>query len=304
MPPEDASQTPPAMDAYAQVGLKLFGFLIAHTEEQDLNMLGTQLRKARISLEAREYLASAILTAVISGAMMFLFFHLLTYHPVNMFDAYSILLRNFIIASAISALNLGIFYIYPYYGSGIREADINANLIFGINHILAIMKAGGSFEDAMRKIAGHDEFGEFRCEAENFLRKMNIPNMTLQIALRKTADECPSEELQSILDRLAMALSTGAQAQAFLEGEFNTTFEAFKAQEEGKIANIQTLTHTYLVLLIVLPSIVLLALAGLTLSPDLSFMINQYKIFTLSPIVLFAIDILYIAYLELKEPEI
>lgn len=298
-----STEAPPAMDAFAQISMKLFGFIVSRTEEQELNLLGTQLRKARVSLPAKEYLASAILTAVMSGAFMFLFFQLLTYHPANMLEAYSIILRNFILAALIIVLNLGIFYIYPYYASDIREADINTNLMFGVNHMIAVMKAGGSLEDAFRTLSGHEEFGELRREAENFMKKMEIPNMTLPIALRKTADECPSEALQNLLDHLSMAISTGTQAQSYLEEEFNSILEQYKKQEEDKIANIQTLTHTYLVLLIAIPSIVMLAMAGLTLSPELSFIINSYQLFILSPILLFAIDILYLAYLEIKEPE-
>jgi len=297
------SQAPPTMDAYAQIAMKLFGSLVSRTEEQELTLLGNQLRKARVSLEAKEYLASAILTAVMSGALMFLFFHMLTFHPANALEAYSTILRNFILAAVISALNLGIFYIYPYFASDIREADINANLMFGVNHMLAIMKAGGSLEDAFRTLSGHGEFGEMRREAENFMKKMKIPNMTLPIALRKTADECPSEAMQNLLDHLSMSITTGTQAQSFLEEEFNGILEQYKKQEEDKIANIQTLTHTYLVLLIAIPSIVMLAMAGLTLSPELSFMINSYQLFAVSPLILFAIDILYLSYLELKEPE-
>jgi len=303
MASEPASAEEPPMDAFAQIAMKLFGFIVSKTEEQELTLLGNQLRKARVSFPAKEYLASALLISIMSGAFMFLFFHLLTYHPANMLEAYSTVLRNFIIAAVISVLNLGIFYIYPYYASDIREADINANLMFGVNHMLAVLKAGGSLEDSIRTLSTHQEFGEMRREGENFMKKMRIPNMTLPIALRKTADECPSEALQSLLDHLSMAITTGTEAQSYLEGEFNSILEQYKKQEAAKIGNIQTLTHTYLVLLIAIPSIVMLAMAGLTLSPALSFIISRYQLFIFSPLILFAIDIIYLAYLELKEPD-
>lgn len=292
------------LDIYAKISLKLLGPIIAYTSQQELNLFEAQLRKARIELGAKKYLSSAIFSAILFCILVFFLLHTFTFHPASIFEAYSMLLRNFIISSVFSILLLGVSYLYPYSVSDIREANIDSNLVFSMNYIVAMLKAGASLEEALIKMSDAREFGEFRHEARKFAMHVQKGDMPPAAAIRTVSDECPSNKLQNILYTLSIGLSEGESPKKFLEGEMETYLQDHKQQEEEKIDRIHTLTHTYLILLIIIPSLLMLALVLLTMDPLLSSFVNQYQLFTISPIFLLSIDILYLSYLELKEPEV
>jgi len=304
MDPESQDKISLFFQAYIRMALKLLRPIVSRTSVQELNLLKIELRKARIGIGVYEYVASAILSALLSGVLFFLFFHAIAFHPLDMLEAYSILLRNFIFSSLVSIFLLAVSYMYPYYVSDVREADINSKLIFSLNYIVGMLRAGASFEETMAGISKLKEFGEFSYEAEKFSRYIEEPGVTTSGAIRKVSDECPSDKLQNLFYNLSMTLFEGLQAKPFLEEQLKTCLEDYKRQEQEKTTRIQTLTHTYLVLLILIPSMLMLVLVALTMDPMLSSIVNQYQFFSISPVFLLLMDILYLSYLEFKEPEI
>ncbi len=125
------------------------------------------------------------------------------------------------------------FIFYKPYNDGLRRIqEIEENLPDALKQIATTLKAGGTFEMAVREVVSAD-YGYLSAEFRRVLNDLESGN-TIDVALQRMADRVPSGLLNRIVTIIVDAFHAGGGMAAVLEDVADDARETWKLIEERK----------------------------------------------------------------------
>jgi len=128
---------------------------------------------------------------------------------------------------------LATFIFYKPYNDGLRRIqEIEENLPDALKQISTTLKAGGTFEMAVREVVSAD-YGYLSKEFRRVLNDLESGN-TIDVALQRMADRVPSDLLKRVVTIIVDAFHAGGGMAAVLEDVADDARETWKLMEERK----------------------------------------------------------------------
>jgi hypothetical protein len=279
------------------------------------NNLNRELRKANMSYLAYSYISVCFFTSLlVFFASFFIYIILLFFdvnatlyffHPVKSAGEISIrLLKFFWILLAFPMLTFFFIMIYPSAEKKALEKKINYELPFVTIHMAAI--AGSRIEptNIFKIIVAGREYPFTKQELKKVINKVNVYGLDLVSALRETAVATPSSKLAELFGGLATTITSGGDLELFLSKRAETLIFDYKTESEKATRTAETFMDIYISVVIAAPMILTLLLVMMSISPALGIGLSTQATTFLILLAIAVINIIFLAFLHLKQTPI
>lgn len=189
----------------------------------------------KMEIPVRRYLLTVLLPAVV--------FFLITIAVVLLVELPALiavpipLLGGLILLSAV---------IYPKLLLEQRRTELENRLHLLITHMTVLSTTNIDRMEVFRKLAAEDEYGALADEISRVVELVDTWNQSLDDALRRRAQEVPSEPLSDFFDRLAYTLGAGQDLSDFLLSEQSVVIQNYVTIYEGALENLEVMKDLYL----------------------------------------------------------
>ena len=245
--------------AYTSLGRYLEPFLPRFED------LGKNLRKAGMEVSLRMYLATGLLTSIISFFVGF----------VGVFLAYffvkekQLLGTDWILIIVISILivfaSLLGFYIYPSYVMGNRKRALESSLPTASSFLAAMASAGVAPDKSFMALANENIRLEVAKEAEKITRNIEILGYDMLSALELAAENSPSKVYAAFLEGLVSVATSGGDLTSYLTNETKSLMRDKVREEKEFIEGLGVVAELFLVIGVVTPIFFVIMLAVLAI---------------------------------------
>lgn len=251
-----------AADANSVAGASnaLFGGLVDRYEDA-FRDLDEDLEKANISTLFRTYVAQmvgATLFAALAGFGVALSVILVLQPSLP-----TALITLLTVPVILGVIVFSALYIRPSWKARHRAADIEINLPFALNHMSAISGSGVPPSDMFKLLINFDEYGEISAEAEKIVTKVHAFGKDVTTAIKETAEETPSEDLEEIFYGIVSTIETGGSLEQYLEESASRTLFDYRIERQKQIDRLTTFASFYTALLVAAPLFLITILAVL-----------------------------------------
>lgn len=244
--------------SFAGAANALFGGVV-DTYEEAFQDLKQDLNQANVGLLFRTYVSemlAATVLAFMSGFGAAFVIVLMTDLPLTF-----TLPMFFALPTLFGAATFGGMYLYPSWKARKRAADIKSNLPFALNHMSAVAGSGVPPADMFGLLVNFEEYGEISAEAEKIVTKVHAFGEDVTTAIRDTAKETPSEDLEEIFYGIVSTIETGGSLEQYLEESASRTLFDYRIEREKQIDRLTTFASFYTALLVAAPLFLVVILA-------------------------------------------
>ncbi len=299
---------------YAKYSNKFFsGFSNRLTKKGYLINLSGELRKANLPFLSHTYISMSFLSGFIAFfaslllLLVLLFFNISVDYPFLLSAGESIglrFLKYFWLVIVIPVLTFFILIFYPSLEKKSIAKKINQELPFVVIHMAAI--AGSKVEptNIFKIIVTGREYPHTKKEFKKILNQVNIYGYDLVSALRNSARITSSNRLSELFSGLATTITSGGDLDEFLAKRADTLIFNYKMERDKSTRVAETFMDIYISVVIAAPMIMTLLLVMMSVTPALSFGISLQATNLLMLLGIALINIIFIAFLHLKQPAI
>lgn len=136
--------------------------------------------------------------------------------------------------------------IYPKLLLEQRRTELENRLHLLITHMTVLSTTNINRMEVFRKLSTEDEYGALADEISRVVELVDTWNQSLDDALRRRAQEVPSEPLSDFFDRLAYTLGAGQDLSDFLLSEQSVVIQNYVTIYEGALENLEVMKDLYL----------------------------------------------------------
>ena len=227
--------------------------------------LGKNLRKAGLEVSLRMYLATAILTSIISFFVgfvgVFLTFFFVKGKQLIGSDWVLIIIITILV---MFACMLG-FYIYPSYVMSNRKRSLESSLPTASSFLAAMSSAGVAPDKSFLALANENINLEVAKEAEKITRNIEILGYDLLSALEMASENSPSKIYSGFLEGLVSVVTSGGDLTGYLTNETKTLMRDKVREEKEFIEGLGVVAELFLVIGVVTPIFFVIMLAVLAI---------------------------------------
>ena len=227
--------------------------------------LGKNLRKAGMEVSLRMYLATAILTSIVSFFVgfvgVFLAFFFIKEQQLLGSDWILIIVITILVGLACM---LG-FYVYPSYVMGNRKRSLESSLPTASSFLAAMSSAGVSPDKSFLALANENINLEVAKEAEKITRNIEILGYDLLSALEMAAENSPSKVYAAFLEGLVSVVTSGGDLTSYLTNETKSLMRDKVREEKEFIEGLGVIAELFLVIGVVTPIFFVIMLAVLAI---------------------------------------
>jgi flagellar protein FlaJ len=188
----------------------------------------------------------------------------------------------------------------PEVRAAARRRQIDAGMPRMVAFVYALSRGGMSFPDVMRALSRNEAvFGESAREVGVAVRSIELFNVDLVTAIRRTTRRTPSEQFEQFAGNLVSVLQSGGDISAFLRDQYRRYREEAEEQQREILDLLATVAEVYVTVVV----------AGMLFLITILFIIGVVARDTLLPlrivtyVVLPAVNLVFIAYLaEVTQP--
>ena len=256
--------------------------------------LKTNLLQLEVKISPEEYISAAVFSSVF---MFFLFFV-----PIAVLGSMSKSLLNAIEVALIGGLSLSFvvlaYYIsYPKLGVMKRIKFLEKDLLFALKYMYIKVKSGISLYDAMVGVA-YGNFGEVSKEFKKAVKEISagIDEVT---ALENMALRNPSLYFRRVIWQIANNLRSGAEVSDVLESITSSLSKEHKILIRRYGSELNPIILMYMMFTVVIPSLGITVIV--VMSSFSGIQVPKY-LFYVTPVVLFALQLLFISLIKNKRP--
>jgi hypothetical protein len=300
--------------AYAKLSNKLFSELSRKMVKKGYFVdLNRELRKANMSYLSHTYISMSFLTSLIAFFVSFLIFVFLLIFSVSPASPFvfvseeSILIRFLKFFAVPIIVPIITFFLFVYYPSAEKKAiasKINHELPFVTIHMAAIAGSNVEPTNIFKIVASGKEYPFTRKEIKKLLNQINLYGYDLVSALRSSASFTSSSRLSELFSGFATTITSGGNLEAFLAKRADTLIFDYKTESEKSIRSAETFMDIYISVVIAAPMILTLLLVMMSISPALSLGLSLEATNLLILLAIAFINIIFLVFLHLKQPNI
>jgi Flp pilus assembly protein TadB len=193
-------------------------------------------------------------------------------------------------------------YFYPSLEKKSIESKINQELPFATIHMSAI---SGSMIDPTKIfsiVISTKEYTYLTKEFTKLLNEINIYGYDLVTALRNMAFNSPSTKLSELFNGLATTINSGGNLPEFFEKRSQTLLFEHRLEMEKSSKAAETFMDIYISVVIAAPMILMLLLMMMRIS-GLGLTLSTAMITLIMVLGVTMVNILFLTFLHLKQPE-
>jgi len=266
--------------------------------------------KSKLKFIPSSYISILLFTTTLSifiGILLFiffLFFNISADLPIITLSVDPILTRLVKVFWLILIAPIGTFlfmYYYPSMEESSVSARINEELPFATIHMAAI---SGSMIDPSRIFNIMVSTGEYPYLAREFTRlinEINIYGYDLITALKNTSLNSPSKKLSALLNGLATTIGSGGSLPEFFQKRAETLMFDYRIEREKGSKSAETFMDIYISVVIASPMILMLLMVMMKIS-GLGLGLSTSSITLITVLAVFLINVVFLGFLQLKQP--
>lgn len=280
-------------------------------KKRTFQTLKQELIHANISILPISYISIILSTTTIVTMasifvfLFFLFFNLTLQPPFIEFfggDYGLRILKTCWIIIVFPVLTFGLMYLYPSMEKSSIKRKINQELPFVTIHMSAI--SGSMLEPSkmFEVIMSTKEYPTIEKEFTKIINEVNIYGYDLVSALRQSAANTASEKLSDLFNGLATTITSGGDLQKFFEKRAQSFLFDYRLEREKFTRTAETFMDIYISVVIAAPMILMLLLIMIKVS-GLGISLSVSTITLLMVIGVIVINVIFLTFLQLKQPE-
>lgn len=263
--------------------------------------LGNDLKKANMPYMLTAYISMTILITFIT---LILSFAMALALALAIEGTILAAIRNLAIALILTSIIFFLVLSYPTNVASSTRKKIETELPFAASHMAAIASSKVEPSKIFSIIALTKEYKAFSIEIRKIVNQINIYGYDLTTSLRNVSKMTSSRKLGELLNGMATTITTGGDLTTYLNEKAKNLLLDYKLSRERYTAVIGMYSDIYTALLIAAPLIFMLILAimsvlGATfLAMDISVLAN------LGIIVIAVLNIVFLIFLKMTQPEV
>lgn len=203
---------------------------------------------------------------------------------------------------ALLFMTLLFYYFSPSMNKGSIRKKIDQELPFATIYMAAI--AGSNIEPTkiFKVIADNPEYKNFGFEVKKVVNQVEVYGYDLVTSLRNVAKKTTSEKLAELLEGMATNIVSGGSLKNYLDKKSENLLTDYRLEREKYNAVSATFMDIYISVLITAPLILITMLTVMSVTGfNLGFSTNI--LFYLSVVVIALINIIFLIFLQIKQPK-
>ncbi|MDI6884250.1 MAG: type II secretion system F family protein [Hadesarchaea archaeon] len=259
--------------ALGEIAYKMFSW---HVRGKKYYSLQENLRKARMTTTADVYVATVLLTTVLTcvGGIVIGFLFSTLLHLELLFSIMVMLMLSVILGGLTYLLGIS----YPGIIAGERGRKVDAALPYTIGFMHAMSRSGASIVDIFRELSARPDVGELQGEAKAFMRDIEYLGRDPLTALRDLARTTPSAKFKSFLDVLISIIETGGDVTPYFSTKVIELQNVLKEENKTTIASLELMAELYVIMIAFLPLLFLAILIFIGFLPGHSVDVNLLRV--------------------------
>jgi len=262
-----------------------------------------EIRHANLKILANTYINIVVFLTLIS---LILSFPILTIFFAFQGGPFIIVLLKTVVGTAgLSASVFGIGMYYPSMKAKTRRRSINTNLPFAIDHMSSVIASGVSPAVMFKLISNSREYGEISIEIEKVSNYIDFFGYDILTALKAVGLVPPSQQFKEFVDGFTSTIETGGDLKQFLTQKSQEALLNYRLERQKYVESLGTYSDIYTGVLIAAP---LFFVTALSLVSVLGGKIGGMDVNTIITVgtylVIPGMNLLFIVFLELNQPEI
>lgn len=298
---------------YVKLANKLFSkFALSSIEKGGFKDLKRDLVRGNIRMLPASYVSVILFTSLLSfivGFFIMIFLLVFTLSlklPIISFATGSMLGRLLKVFWVPLVLPIGTFlfmYLYPSMEKKAQEGKINFELPFVAIHMSAISGALIEPSRVFSIIVSTGEYPNIGKEFTKLLNEVNIYGADLVGALRSIAFNSPSAKLSELLNGVATTITSGGDLRNFFEKRSQSLLFEHRLEREKYTKTAETFMDLYISVVIAAPMILMLLVMVMKIS-GLGVQLSTGAITTIMVLAVGGVNILFLMFLQLKQPPV
>lgn len=235
------------LNEFQRVSYKVLGPTVARSFK--LQKLETDLKKARLSVRAEAYMATALAVTIISalfGAIIsaFIFFILI---PIALPSAPKAILVLFPVVPLLMGVGTYAGMLSsPASRAKSRAKNINTRIPYALNYIAAMASAGVNIDQVFRSLGEQQKiYGECAKEAQAIYRDMTYFGKDSVTAMKRAIDRSPSDKWQEFLQGAITTVTSGGNLQLYFSSKAQRFMWENRQEQKAFVDLMGLMAETY-----------------------------------------------------------
>jgi len=273
--------------------------------------LSRDLIKANMEFVPAAYVSVIFFSTILSFlasifiTLFFLFFSLVALPPfiVPVEGSLTIrFLKIFWLLFAVPGATFLFSYFYPAMEKKSSESKINQELPFAVVHMSSISSSMIEPSKIFNIIISTKEYPALEKEFIKIQNEINVYGYDLVTALRNRSFNSPSKKLSELFNGLATTINSGGDLPNFFEKRSQSLLFDHRLEMEKQAKASETFMDIYISAVVAAPMILMLLLMMMRIS-GLGIALSTGMISLIMILAVSLINILFLAFLQLKQPE-
>ncbi len=297
---------------YVKFASKLFhNFSTNQINKGKFKGLSMDLIKANMEFVPAAYISVIFFTTILSFiaaifiTFFFLFFNLVVLFPfiVPAKEELAIrFLKVFWVLIVVPATTFLFMYLYPSLEKRSIETRINGELPFAVVHMSSISSAMVEPSKIFSIIISTKEYPFLEKEFIKIQNEINVYGYDLVTALRNRSFNSPSKKLSELFNGLATTINSGGNLPEFFDKRSQSLLFDHRLEKEKQAKASETFMDIYISAVVAAPMILMLLLMMMRIS-GLGISLSTGMISLVMILGVSLINILFLAFLHIKQPE-
>ncbi len=241
--------------SYRVIAYRIFhrtGIINALFPKSYLAGLKPSLKKAGLYITPEEYVASMLLTCLLSVPFFFLGLNFVFLHVLELEPGIAFLLS--VIFSFVSASGVILFFLlYPEYAKDSLKRNLEVNLPYAVTHMATIAGTGVPVYLVFKIIGSFDEYGEVSKEFRRIARNIEVFGYDTTTALAESASRTPSPSLKDLLWGIVTIVRTGGDLRQYLVSKAKELMDKRRMVESQYLDTLSLMAEMYITLFVAGP---------------------------------------------------
>lgn len=297
---------------YIKFANRIFSnFSLSLLKKNIFRSLERDLVKSNLRLLPKSYVSIIFFTTLVSFivsifiALFFLFFNIGVEWPILSLSNEFIgmrFLKVFWIVFIIPIATFLFAYFYPSLEKKSIERRINQELPFVTIHMSSISESMVNPSKIFEIVISTKEYPNVEKEFIKLVNEMNVFGKDLVSALRMASFNSPSKKLRELFNGIITSITSGGSLSEFFEKRSQSLLLDYRLEREKYIKSSETFMDIYISVVIAAPMILMLLLMMIQIS-GLGLGLSTFLITVMMILGVSMINIVFIVFLHLRQPE-
>jgi len=287
----------------ANITIRRLSIYLIEKYPEFFNKLYKAIRRADMKMLANTYINIIIFISLILGIITIpIFIVIFTLQG----DPFIIMFLKTLLSCTI-ALNLGFWggYYYPFNKEKSRKRSVNTNLPFAIDHMSSVIASGVSPAIMFKLISHSEEYGEISVEIRKVTNYIEFFGYDIMTAMKAVALNTPSDMFKEFIDGFVSTIETGGDLKTYLSQQSSEALLNYRLERQKYVESLSTYSDIYTGVLIAAPLFFVIALSLVSVLGGQIGGMDVNTIIALGTyLVIPGLNLLFIVFLELNQPEV